>query len=437
MDRFLAHNLHWQSTDLFCAQDPQLYRLQQYPLIHENTLLKDLPFEMPGIYTLGGGRQIGKTTLLKQWMKSLLQKGITPHHIAFLTGEMIIDHLQLVHLLQEYMSRHESGSRYYLIIDEITYIKHWDQGIKYLADVGAFENAVVLLTGSDMRVMKEARMRFPGRRGKAENVDFHLHPLSFYECVQLKHPNINHWDADFLHQEFDHYLKHGGFLTAMNDWVKDQTISSSTYRTYSDWIRGDILNSGKRENNLREVLTALLNTYGTQVSWNSLCHHTAIQHPDSIRDYVETLESMDVVLVQHALIEDKLMAAPKKAKKILFKDPFIYHAVRSWILPSKEPHDDVTPLLAESCVVSQFERFYPCFYIKAEGEVDLAYIDSERFFPIEVKWTSQIRPKDLKQVMKYPNSLILGQQKEESIIRHVPVKHLPSYLYHMHERKLS
>jgi hypothetical protein len=35
------------------------------------------------------------------------------------------------------------------------------------------------------------------------------------------------------------------------------------------------------------------------------------------------LESMDAVFVQSAIREDKLAAAPKKARKVLFADPFI------------------------------------------------------------------------------------------------------------------
>ena len=42
-----------------------------------------------------------------------------------------------------------------------------------------------MLTGSDAVIIQEARMRFPGRRGKASQVDYHLYPLSFYELLDL------------------------------------------------------------------------------------------------------------------------------------------------------------------------------------------------------------------------------------------------------------
>ena len=67
----------------------------------------------------------------------------------------------------------------YLIIDEVTYIRHWDKAVKFLADAGQLEDITLMLTGSDMLILSEARMRFPGRRGVADKVDFHLYPLSF------------------------------------------------------------------------------------------------------------------------------------------------------------------------------------------------------------------------------------------------------------------
>ena len=70
-------------------------------------------------------------------------------------------------------------------------------------------------------------------------------------------------------------------------------------------------------------------------------------------------------------------------------------------------------------------------YIKAKGEVDLAYIDNDKFFPIEVKWTQQLRPKDLKQICKYSNALILSRMKIPGIISGIPTEPLPLPLYEL------
>ena len=53
------------------------------------------------------------------------------------------------------------------------------------------------------------------------------------------------------------------------------------------------------------------------------------------------LKTMDAAFIQNALIEDKLQPAPKKTKKLIFIDPFIFHALQNWIDPVKNPFEEV------------------------------------------------------------------------------------------------
>ena len=54
-----------------------------------------------------------------------------------------------------------------------------------------------------------------------------------------------------------------------------------------------------------------------------------------------------------------------------------------------------------------------------------AYIEQNRFWPLEVKWTGQVRPKDLKQIAKYSNGRILTQSRQFGYILGVPTEPLP------------
>ena len=398
-ERFLLHNTHWEDPARFEDLDPNLRKLKRQYYVFESALLNQLPVTEPGIYTLGGGRQIGKTTLLKQWMVQLMKDGVPPKTIAFFTGELIDDYHTLLRLIQTQLAEMPGTSLRYLIIDEVTYIPHWDKAIKYAADGGLLENVILLLTGSDLILIKEALMRFPGRRGKSATVNFHLYPLSFREMVILKQKNIPEVLSpdvvQMLFSEFENYLTHGGYLKAINDLALNQQILDSTLITYSDWIRGDMLRRGKQEYHLREIINAIIKRYNSQISWNSLAQDLSIDHPKTVSDYVEILEMMDAVFVQAALLEDKLAAAPKKARKVMFTDPFIYHALKAWIEPVTDAYtNQILPTLnnpifnaqlTETCTITQYRRYYPTYYIKAEGEVDIAYIDKKRFWPIEIK----------------------------------------------------
>jgi len=432
--KFAAHNSHLNDPNSFADHDPQLKRLKQQKFIYQAGLLQKIPTTITGIYTLGGGRQIGKTTLLKQWMLLLLEQGISPQAIAFFSGELIDDHHTLINLIQQHLANLDQAERQYIIIDEVTYIRNWDKAIKYAADAGLLENTILVLTGSDLVLIQEARMRFPGRRGTASQVDFHLYPLTFRETVILKGFDPQ-GDVDMLYTLFSDYLQHGGYLTAINDLAKSGVIAPATLQTYSDWIRGDMLRRGKQEHYLREILTAIIKRYGSQVSWHALAHDLSIDHHQTVADYINLLASMDAVFIQSALLEDKLAPAPKKAKKITFLDPFIFHAARAWLWPTKDPYHlqiepavcdpELSSKLVEACVTSHYQRFWPTYYIKAEGEVDVAYVDNGRFWPIEIKWTNQSRPHEYKQIQKYPNARIFTKVKHGDKVGNICLEPLP------------
>ena len=445
--RFLPHNSHLTDDRAFRERDPQLRHLSECPFEHRSRLLDELPASTPGVYSLGGGRQTGKSTLLKQWMAELLDSGVPAQAIAYLSGELIDDHHALLLHLNAHLDGAPPDGLTYLIVDEVTYIKDWDKAVKFAADAGTLERTVLVVTGSDLLVMQEARMRFPGRRGQAERADFHLHPLSFREYVQLTDavPDLAATDAeadaipkavvDQIYDAFDSYLLHGGYLTAINDIASHGTIRQSTLATYSDWIRGDVVKRGRQEAYLREILSAIVRRYTSQITWNALAQDLSIDHPKTVADYVGLLERMDAVCIVPALMEDKLTAAPKKARKVVFSDPFILHAVRAWLDPQADAFatqvrpSTVDPVwssqIVEACVASHCRRTHPTFYIKAQGEVDVAYVQGGRFWPIEVKWTSQLRPKALKQIARYPNGVIWSKGRQRGEANGVTVLPLP------------
>ena len=122
----------------------------------------------------------------------------------------------------------------------------------------------------------------------------------------------------------------------------------------------------------------------------------------------------------------------------MFCDPFILHAVRAWLAPQPDPFGgQICPLvqdpvwasrIVEACVATHCRRANPTFYIKAQGEVDVAYVRDGRFWPVEVKWTNQLRPKSLKQIARYGNGEIWSKSRQPGEINGVKVLPLPVQL---------
>ena len=453
------HNLHRRDgREAFLEQDPTLRRMRGAALQYRSPLIRQLAEATPGIYTLGGGRQVGKTTLVKQCMAALLRSGTPPESILYLTGEVIRDEHELLRELTEPRRPSDPGRQdlEYVFIDEVTYVRDWDIAIKYLADSGALDNVVLLLTGSDLILIQDALKRLPGRRGRAGRVDFHYHPLDFLEFCKLRGrvdksevgllaaaepaaPLQGTSDTTLgnLYQELDDYLITGGYLTAINDLEQRGRVAAATLRVYSDWIRGDMLRLNRSETYLREVLQAVLVRYGSQITWNSLARDLSIDHPKTVSDYCAILERMGAAVVISALREDRLNAAPKKAKKLYFQDPFIHHSVKGFLESDTKDLERGDVLedqglvagLVESLFPLHSRRFAPTYYIKSKsGEVDSAYVRDGRFWPIEVKWQSAPRPKDLKTVARYANGLVAARTNGRHQVDGVPIRPIPAVL---------
>jgi hypothetical protein len=435
IDELEIHNQFRESITRFESHDPHLKKLNSVKFVYESKLLEEENFLIPGIYLISGGRQIGKTTFLKQLiLKWLRDKTFLPENLYFITGELIDTHHVLRRIITTF---HKPEQRQVLFIDEVNYIPDWDKSVKYIADAGMTENMSIILTGSDNRIIKTSMKRFAGRRGMADPVDFEFFPLNFLEAVSLLQPeNRKSYEAiseasfeggaglfqkhyQHLSGLFANYCIHGGFLPAINAFYSLSDIPKAVFTIYIHWIIGDFLKYNKSENYLHELLRGIQKTYGSQVSWTALAKNLSIEHHKTVSDYCHILQSMNVLHVIEAVLEDKLTAAPKKNKKLHFQDPFIYHAVSSYVddadftaITEDARTAEFVSSLVESVCISHCKRLFPTYYISGrKGEVDIALVNNKKLLPVEVKWTSQIRPEELKQISLYDNGLILTKSQ--------------------------
>ncbi|MFO7849022.1 MAG: ATP-binding protein [Spirochaetia bacterium] len=450
LEELEIHNQFRESPTRFKNHDPHLRKLKSFTYVYESKLLDEPAFLQPGIYLITGGRQIGKTTFLKQLIsKWLNEERLSPDNIFFLTGELIDTHHVLRRVINSFF---KPDQKQVLFIDEVNYIPDWDKTIKFVADAGVTDSMSIILTGSDNQIIKTSMKRFAGRRGMEDTVDFEYFPLNFLETAALIRPKdektyrtiaespltgdntlyLEHHET--LLDMFSNYLAHGGFLPAINAFYSSPEIPKAVFNTYTHWIVGDFLKYNKSENYLSEVLKGIIKTYGSQISWIALSKHLSIEHHKTVSDYCRILESMNVLHIQEAVLEDKMTAAPKKNKKLYFRDPFIAHAVSTYIentdynsiLHSLKSPEYVSSLV-ESICVDHCKRHFPTYYISGKkGEVDLAVLLGNKLLPAEVKWTSQLRPEELKQISLYKNGLVLqksGQMRTVGNNITVPLLH--------------
>jgi predicted AAA+ superfamily ATPase len=225
-----------------------------------------------------------------------------------------------------------------------------------------------------------------------------------------------------LDQELRAYHLTGGFLTAINDVARVGEVAPATMRIYADWLRGDMLRLDRNERYLREVLAGVHRRQGTQVTWNSFVQDLSIDHPKTVADYIGLLARMDGLLVVPALAEHTRGPAPKKARKVFFADPFIHRAVLAW-LGGDDVRDDDARLQRdlEGVFAAHVARFTDAYYLKGRGEVDLAWFEDAALRLLEVKWSSQLRSKDLKEIRRRGHGVIAGRVHRSLTFEGLPV----------------
>lgn len=435
---FIKHNrFHENELREFQQSDPHLRALSQLTYQHSPDWWHSLPLQTPGIYILTGGRQVGKSTSCKLLIEHCLKRKLfKPKHILYLPCDEIFDAKALSATLRFFFQT-IADETFLLIIDEITFVKDWERVIKSLADEGYFTQGLCLLTGSDTLILKEAAMSFPGRRGNADQVDFHIYPLTFSDYVNLIHtkstPTIKQ-----LSDYFEHYLQCGGYLRAINDFAAHGKVLPATFLTYEQWIRGDFLKHHKREDILLSLLHALLTIGVSQVSYSSITQKMGMVSKDTVIDYCALLERMDVLFYLQAFDQNKKQGFPKKDRKFHFFDPFIYRTILNWLeKEGLDIHHEYEPGMVEACVASHCHRFGRVFYFKGQGEVDVIWLFNKKIQAIEVKWANQIRPTDLKTLKQFKNSLIVCKGVRQGIEEDIILQPVCDFLYRLSKDMFS
>lgn len=384
------------------------------------------------IHTLRGPRQVGKTTLVKLLIKDLLEEEEAIQIFYYACD--ILDHREdIVDLLNTYLDwvRDQTDKQLYIFLDEISSVKNWQKGIKLLKDQGKLEEATLLLTGSHAADIKEGGETMPGRRNGGE--DKILTPMKFSEYLEVTNNDIEpeknfdtRTSALFdlfrgkkhqlvqkirpftkeLNKALHNYLKTGGFPASVNQYYETGEIDYKLYEMYINVVLGDIYKQDKREDYVRDILDRVIETRTTRVSWNNLTKNTDIKHHETAEKYVKLLRKSFILNIIHKADLNKRKPKTSSRKKIYFDDPFIFHAIRSWVHsfsnPYKKASEDLEDSEFKSKLVEQVvgnhlirlaynlhpsNTFNPdnfVFYWHKDKEIDFLLNHEQELLPFEV-----------------------------------------------------
>ena len=404
-------------------------------------ILDEIRLDPGNIFTVRGPRQIGKTTLIKLIIKSLIEDAANEKAVFYATCDVIIDHIELLELVRSYLEFADSNNIHekFIFLDEISGIENWQKAIKLLVDSGELDETCLVLTGSHTLDIKYGFERLPGRTGKYGK-DYLLLPLTFSEFVSLVRPDITAsikparalsirdineavnravpFDRE-LKVLFNQYLTAGGFPLAINEFYEENknTIPDYIYELYTRWVVGDITKWGRQEKILKQMVRTAIRKQATAISWDSFAKDAEIKSHKTVSVYAEDLENMFVFFVLYYVDLNKKTPDYNKNKKIYFFDPFIFHMFNRMLYFRDV---EVTPALIEAVAVVHFARFaqksFPyaklndvAFYWKNKKETDIVLLTEDELFAVEVKYQEKITKGDFASLYHFKEGVIASK----------------------------
>ena len=326
------------------------------------------------IILLTGLRRIGKTTLMKMIIHSLIKDyGIKPSHIFYISLDFYgLEHYSILQIVEEFLKIQKipTAQKTFLFLDEIAYKKDFSLQLKNLYDTF---NVKIYASSSSASVLKDKKALLTGRERIVE-----ILPLTFKEFMKFRGISIKKADRHILEQTFLEYMEIGGMpeyvLTGDPEYIK-QLIDDIIYKDVIS--RHNI----KNETAVRDFFRLLMERAGKQLSLNKISKIMGIS-VDTAKRYLNYFSSTFIIYPIERC--GKLNERIKSPKKIYAGDVGIRNTVTGM--------RDLGAIF-ENLVFFAIKHKRPCYLLKNGIEIDFFTEDK---WLIEAKFGQKLTDKQAK-----------------------------------------
>jgi predicted AAA+ superfamily ATPase len=367
---------------------------------------------------LMGPRRVGKTVMIHHLIGRLLDAGIGPRNICYLSVDHpIYNGLSLeefIRIFQKATSIDVAKDECHIFFDEIQYLREWEKHLKSLTD--SYPNLKLLASGSAAAALRLRSVE----SGAGRFTDFLLPPLTFHEylfllgkddLIQVEEKKdsteFKASDISALNSLFMDYLNFGGYPEV----VFSEVIKSDAGR----FIKNDIIDKVLLRDlpqlygihdiqELNSLFTTLAFNTAGEISLEELSQNSGVVK-NTIKKYIEYFQAAFLVKIVNRI--DRSAKRFKRAN--FFKTYLTNPSMRAALFSPMTSEDSAMGSLVETGVLSQwFHSDSPLYYARWKGgEVDIVYL-GPRMKPswaIEVKWSDRYfgHPEELDSLQRFCN----------------------------------
>ena len=409
---------------------------------------------------LMGPRRVGKTIMIYHAIQRLLDDGVSPQKIVYMSVDtpiyMGLSLEDLLKIAKETLQCGMDDEGFYVFYDEVQYLKDWELHLKSLVDT--FRHTKFVVSGSAAAALKMKS----GESGAGRFHDFSLPPLTFNEYIHLlglgrlivkkdmtwhgyKVDAFDTIDITELNRRFIDYINFGGY--------PEVVFSEAIRKDPGAFMRRDIVD--------KVMLKDLPGLYGisdTQelyrlfihIAYLSGCEFTVEGlsagsgiRKEQIRKYISYLESAFLVKVIHRVDNNARRLQRVTRFKIYLTNPSIRCALFS---PLTEADKALGSMVETAVYAQRLQRNDSIWYAnwkmgRENGEVDMVGLNAVTQKPawaVELKWSDRyyVAPGELKSLLAFmeTNGLsdaIVSSRTKSGVVNmdSVSLMFIPSALY--------
>lgn len=376
----------------FCAQKNE--NMYNRDLL---SVIKDKCFRKKAILVLGA-RQVGKTTLLKQFIQEQTDEVLYLNcDDAMTVSQLTNRNVRQLQLL--------IGTAKIVVIDEAQKVDNIGLTLKMMVD--NIPDIQVIATGSSAFELRN-RLNEPLTGRKYE---YRLYPISTNEIYKTAgYLDVQRlMESRLIYGSYPDILTHGAEAHELLNSLTDSYL-------YKDILASDNL---RKPELLNKLLQALAFQVGSEVSYNELSQMIG-SDPKTVERYIELLEKSFIIFRLNGLSRN-LRNELKKAKKIYFYDNGVRNAVIQQFAPL-DMRNDVGALwenffISERIKFNHYRQHFCNIYFwrtKSQQEIDYIEESNGSFKVFEMKWnpknTNAVIPSSFLNAYPVANTTIVSPE---------------------------